>query len=69
MRCDVDVAATGMCIRVAVGWELSVVRVFILRECSCAIVDEGGLSRSVSEFEKQSQSGVRSILLGVLSTA
>ena len=59
----------GMCIRAAVGRELSVVRVFALSGCSCAVVDEGGLSRSISEFEKQSQSGVRSILLGVLSKA
>jgi hypothetical protein len=40
-------------------------RVYALPGCSCAVVDEGGLSRSISEFEKQSQSGVRSIFCGV----
>ena len=56
----------GVCRRSAVGGRaLSVVSVFALPGCSCAVVDEGGLSRSISEFEKQSQSGVRSIFCGV----
>ena len=56
-------AATGTCIRAAVRWELCVVRVFTLLRCSCAVVDEGGPSPSISEFEKQSQSGVPTLHL------
>ena len=61
-----DVGGDGGCAYVQRwGQELSVVRVFALPGCSCTVDDEGGLSHSISEFKKQSQSGVRSIFCGV----